>query len=347
MAPVLRPLSPRVTSGDLWASLDALAVEKDGLDRLEKKHSVSMDATARRRFSAYVQQAKQYYARIRDLDPVAKPLLAYYFALNLSKAYLTAVDPGTTSPDRIPHGLNQAFTRKSKYYFQHEAFRISATGVFRLLAERTGQGHCYAAGYEIRLVDILPYLADGYDLYADALGQTPKLVPIQEVSVLFAGRSGWLRVEIERDVLQRRKMGPEKLLTQARAFGNQFRLVKTGLPSYSFDSIEEYPYAKKRAEVVDEICAAYDMSLIATRRQDPGGRRFIVLSDRSALLSHEAVAFAVLHHLSNMVRYRPQDVDRLRGTKYFWLFASWVDRTCEGFLLSLISRISREEHLIV
>ena len=60
----------------------------------------------------------------------------------------------------------------------------------------------------------------------------------------------------------------------------------------------------------------------------------------------ESLTFVVLLHLSNMVRYRPQQVEALRGSKYWWLFTSWVDRACENFLLSIASRISLEEHVI-
>ena len=103
---------------------------------------------------------------------------------------------------------------------------------------------------------------------------------------------------------------------------------------------------KKRSEVLRHICDVCEASLIACQRTSAGGRRFIVLSDRGELLSHEAVTFAVVHHLSNMVRYRPQYVDRLHGARFSWLFASWVDRACENYLLSLASRITREEHMI-
>jgi hypothetical protein len=72
---------------------------------------------------------------------------------------------------------------------------------------------------------------------------------------------------------------------------------------------------------------AYDALIIGRERGFPGGREYVTLSNRQTLLSHEAVTFSLLHHLSSMVRYRPMDAERLRGTKQFWLLASWVDRS--------------------
>jgi hypothetical protein len=154
-------------------------------------------------------------------------------------------------------------------------------------------------------------------------------------------------VEIDRNALRQRGLGPETLLRRAKIFASQFHLVADpSVGTASYESNDRFAYGKKRSEILRHLCDVYEASLIACQRTSAGGRRFIVLSDRGELLSHEAVTFAVLHHLSNMVRYRPQYVERLRGTRFYWLFASWVDRACENYLLSLASRITREEHMV-
>lgn len=345
-APFERLLPARATASDLWASVDAFAVEGTGLDRLQKRHRVRLDAEARRRFIAYVAQARQYHLATRELAPASKPLPAYYFALNLTKAFLTAVAPSTTVADRIGHGVSARFERRQRYRIQQETITISQDGVFRLLAERTGMKHCYSAGYTIRLVDLLPYLAEGYDLYADAMDKNPKLLPIKACYPLFRNREGWLRVELDRDILGQRNIGPAAVVSRCRVFGQRFRLVQSDQPTASYESTNTFTYRHSTREVADQLCGLFDASLVASNRTVRGPRRFLALSNRPQLLSHEAVTFALLHHLSSMVRYRPQDVERLSGTRYFWLLASWVDRACENFLLNMASRITREEHVI-
>jgi len=335
VAPFRRPLMPSNRESELWSSLDALAIEPQGWRRLERRHGSRLDAQAGRRFAAYVRQAQQYYTAIGAVDPIAKPLSAYYFALNLSKAYLTAVAPRTTSPDFVHHGLTSAFSRKTRYYFQQEAVRIREFGVFRQLAEKTGCGFCWAKGYKMRLVDLLPYLPDACDLYADANDEASKLLPIDDCYVLFGDKKGWIRVEVSKHELRQRNIGPESLLKRARIFGNHFRLVSSDRPTYSYESKDAFSYNKKRSEVLGELCSTFDRSLIASNRYVPGNQRYVVLSPRGNLLSHEAVTFAVLHQLSTMVRYRPQDAERVRGTKHFWVFSGWIDRACQGMLLAL------------
>lgn len=347
VAPFLRTLPARATSADLWAGVEALTLEGDGRERLVRKHRSGIDPRAHARFAAFVRQAQQYYAAVGPLDPVAKPLIAYYFALNLTKAFLTAVAPASTSGNRLGHGLSESSDERTRYFFQQEGFRIQARGIFRDLAERTGQRFCYAANHRLRLVDLLPYLPEAFDLYAHVADDAPKLLPVADTYAMFGEKQGWLRVEVDRNVLRQRGLGPEALLWRARIFESQFHLVTDpDVDTASYESNDRYGYIKKRSEILKYLCDIYEAGLIACQRTSSGGRRFVVLSDRTELLSHEAVTFAVLHHLSNMVRYRPQHVDRLRGTRYYWLFASWVDRACENYLLSLASRITREEHMV-
>jgi hypothetical protein len=83
-----------------------------------------LDKWARSRSRAYLNQARQYYSAVAGLAPVAKPLAGYYFALNLTKTYLTVIEPALTEPSIMTHGLGQAFERGRRYAFTKEKFKI-------------------------------------------------------------------------------------------------------------------------------------------------------------------------------------------------------------------------------
>ncbi|WP_420638014.1 YaaC family protein [Candidatus Poriferisocius sp.] len=350
VAPHARLLSHRASSADLWSSLDAFAVEGAGIHRLQSKHGTNLDAEAGRRFISYIKQAKEYFEATANVGPVSKPLLAYYFALNLTKAFLTAIDPATTKPDFIHHGASAKFVRKRRYRIEQESFTIGKKGVFHLLASRTGAKFCHEDsardGKTIALLRLLPYLPEACDLYTDSTDRLPKLLPITSCYPLFANKKGWLRVEIDRNTLRRHKLKPESVLKSCQIFGGSFRLVQSPESTVSYESTAAYTYGRSTQEAAPKLCSLYDKMLMATDRSYRGPRRYLVISDRTDLHSHEAVAFLILLHLSNMVRYRPQDVERLRATRYFWLFSSWVDRACESYLLNLSSRITGEEHFV-
>ena len=347
LAPFRREISPRASGPDLWATLETAISEPHGFERLERHLHATLDKWARLRARAYLNQARQYYLAVGRLAPVAKPLAGYYFALNLTKTYLTVVEPALTKPSIMHHGLGQAFEHGSRYSFKRERFKIAAKGAFRLLAERTGMRHCWAKDYSIGLSELLPFLPEAYELYADSNDEAPSLLPIAATKALFgAGRRAWLRMEVDPHVLRQRNLRPERLLRTARIFGDRFRLVSTDEPTYSYESLDAYTYGKMRSEVVGDLSALYDSTLIGSDRSYPGPRQFLVLADRPRLLSHEAVAFAVLHHLSNVVRYRPADAERILTTRNAWLLTTWVDRACENFLLNLATRITGQDHVI-
>lgn len=342
----LRPLSPRVTTADLWASVEAIALRGE-MPAVPAGSKVSISRTTLQRYEAFVRQAQQYYTTLPGLDPVAKPLMGYYFALNITKAFLTL--RSQLPIGRIHHGTSDAYTRKKRYRFTQEYVKVSQSGVFHLLAKTTGKGFCYSTGTTLRVAELLPHLVDGYDLYADSTGNLPKLLPIYNADVLFDGDSAWIKIDVLKEELRRRgDVGPEALLSAARIFGEHFRLVQDGNDlTASYESISPAPCGGGKRRALPSLTGMFDRSLIASRRGWQGGQRFIELSRHTDLLSQEAVIFIVLHHLSNMVRYRPEEVEKLRASQYFWLFSSWVDRACENYLLSVASRITFEEHVIL
>lgn len=345
----LRALSPRATSADLWSSLDS-ASTGDGVKRVAKLHGVSLDPAAVKRLRAFVEQAHQYYNVVGSLDPVAKPLPAYYFALNLAKAFLTLREPNLTA-GKVSHGASDSFVQALRYRFTQERTKIHRTGVLRSLAEKTGQGYCWPAGTELQISRMAAYLTEGVDLYSDALGMKPKMLPIQQTVVLSAGSGGakraWITVDVSRLLLKERGLTARSLLSGAKIFESRFQLVYDDDDDATVTYESRTPIALTRsAALLPELRREFDAALILRNRSTKGGLDYIVLSPRPNLLSMEALTFAVLHHLSNMVRYRPQQVEALRGGNYWWLFTSWVDRACENFLLSMASRISLEEHVI-
>lgn len=347
VAPFGRTLSPRASDADIWNAVVGGISEPYGFNRLEKLHRTRLDPAARERLRAFVGQAHQYYSTISALEPVAKPLVAYYFALNLTKAYLTMREPQTTTSPSLYHGLKESTEIGVRYSFKRERFTVQKSGVFRLLAERTGMKHCWADGYRLALHELMPYLPDGFAAYSDANAGAPKLLPVESVEVMFGkSKTGWLRIEVDRNVLRQRNIGPERLLREARVFGDRFRLVASDRETASYESKSSFEYGKKRSEVLGDLCDLFDSTVIATDRSFPGTKRYLVLSERVQLLSHEAVTFAVLHHLSNLVRYRPQDGGKILGSRHSWLLTGWVDRAVESFLMNMASRMSGEEHVL-
>jgi hypothetical protein len=129
-------LSVRATVADLWSTFEIAAAS--GSTPLQRAGQPALDPSGQARLRAYVRQAREYFLASRAADPSAKPLLAYYFALNLTKAYLTACDPQLTA-GKISHGASSPEpTVQGVYDFTHEHLRPLGDGVLRELARGRG-----------------------------------------------------------------------------------------------------------------------------------------------------------------------------------------------------------------
>ena len=269
--------------------------------------------------------------------------------LNLTRAFLTVKDPEVTKRS-LHHGIGQRNTHLiGPYKFSQEHLAIMQNGAFQELAGTTGRGHVWSAG-EMAVERLLPYLPETPDLFASSSQGKPHLVPISRIDVLGSGtrplQEAWLRVHVSHLALEESGHSPQKLLQAAAAFGSEFELASDGNGEFAlYESKATVPFTQM-PKPLGPLREHFDRALIYRYRSSPSDSGSILVSPHADLISMEALTFAVMIHLSNMVRYRPDDVENLRGTKHWWLFSSWVDRACENFLLSISSRLSAEEHVI-
>jgi hypothetical protein len=345
------PVSARASVADIWSTLEIAAAS--GETALQRSGAPRLDAKAQTRLRAYVSQSKQYYEAVATADPIAKPLLGYYFTLNAAKAFLTAKDSAVTSTLRLVHGISDDTSGiTDPYDFYQEQFKVQASGVFQSLASSTGRRFAWVSGLgAMRVSKLVPYLVEGVDLFSSSFSPLRSaLVPVDRIVVRGGGkrpnREAWLVVEVSKLALEEAGLSARKLLSDAAAFAASFDLVDDGNPSTATYELKTPINYAQMPGALGGLSSAFDHSLISRNRSLPGRRDFITVSPHLDLVSSEALTFATMLHLSNMVRYRPHHVEALRGTGHWWLFTSWVDRACENFLLSMSSRLSLEEHLI-
>jgi hypothetical protein len=368
---VERKLSARATAEELWAPLD-FARSPSGRDAIWATRKQTVDKRAQRRFSAYLGQARSFYFASAGLEVVSRPLASYYSMMNLAKAWLTLCDPATTDPTPPPakpgkkrqksrklyHGTSDELdAAKQNYYFSQEELAFQASGVFAEIARRSGKQFFYAAKKVVSLAELAAYLAESHDDYETAIDKSPKLIPCERIEVFRGkvpdpnsqGKLGalWLRAEVTPGTLTARNISPAALTDRAHHFGAVYSHVWTDLATHSYESEPVTYKGPNPNSALPRLVALFEDSLVHVNRSSSHDRYFLVLDKRKQLLSQEAVAFAVMHHLSEMVRYRPEQVERLAGEKWSWLLSTWVPRALENSLLTYMSRILQQEFRIV
>jgi YaaC-like Protein len=344
-----RRFTSRARAEELWSPLE-VAASPSGRKALCVNRYPHADDRAQRRFSAYVGQAQSFYLASIGLDVLSRPLLAYYAILNLAKAWVTLCDPVTTE-SKIYHGTVDRYKAKSRYYFAQEALSFEKNGVFAEVAKRSATGFFYAQRKTVAVAELAPYLAETNDEFEGSIDEPPKLIPLDALEVWRSAKSKpsggelWLRAKISRDVLTARNISGSRLLERAYHFGQQFDQVSiAGQDAYRVYETKAVLYkGRNPTSAVPDLTRIFEDSLIHVNRSAGTHRYFLVLEKLHSLLSQEAVAFAVLNHLSNMVRYRPDQVERLAAEKWSWLLGTWVPRVLENALLTYSTRILDEE----
>ena len=296
-------------------------------------------------------QARSFYLASVGLDVLSRPLLAYYAILNLAKGWITLCDPSTTEAKKIYHGTADQYEAKKSYYFSQEKLSFEKAGVFTEVAKRSATGFFYPKRKTVPVADLAPYLAETHEEYEGSIDQPPKLIPVEALEVFRGTNSGssgghlWLRAKVSKDVLTARNISGSRLLDHAYHFGQQFDQVSiAGQDSDHVYETKPVSYkGRNPTSAVPGLIEIFENSLIHVNRSAGTHRYFLVLENLESLLSQEAVAFAVLNHLSNMVRYRPDQVERLAAEKWSWLLGTWVPRVLENGLLTYATRILDQE----
>lgn len=341
-----RHFSARAAAEDLWTDL-VLAMTPARLAKLNWSATPSPEISGR--FVSYITQARSFYFAAASIDARSRPLPAYYSLLNLAKAWLTLVD-ATVTAGKVTHGASDSFQAAGTYSFAQEKFRFHTAGVLAEIAKRTGVKHVLTGGTDTPIEPLLPTLCEGLDYVSTAAPGSASLIPLRDLRVRQGyltpddGTTGclWLLAYLDRGSIT-----PAELLPRAPAFASVFDHITTDVPDcYAFESRTAHQYGVNPAPKVPSVLADVSTALIFIDRTSARRRYFALASSNSRELSQEARTFAVLHHLSNMVRYRPECVDLMAAGEWSWLLSTWVPRALENAVLGYSARILGREAFI-
>jgi len=358
---IKRPVAARsmqglVSSGnvddELWLLLEYYSEVQDvGLSFLKGRGIIS--APQRRKifkyFQAYVRQAKSFYYAAKALPPRSSSLLYFYCFENLARAALAIYDPTSVNIKKWQHGLK---TDAGNRDFRHETVVTYAEGVFpkfynwyfgaqmkpNSLNVSTLMGYCTDIGYQYQLASI---------------GSRQVLYSYSAVcSSGDQGKTSWALLGIPK---------AQSILKYPKSFKNflsSFEEIDVPWQSYErifeilalersaltfFQSTQEIPWIENslnESAVRMQILKAFENSF----QINYFGNKFdfaisLPYTQRRQIRMDETVAiYLVMFYLSNLVRYKPQYLEKLLSKKEAWLIDSFVRSCIVTFLRSIVSR---------
>ncbi len=264
------------------------------------------------------------------MDVLSRPLAAYYAVLNLSKAWLTLQDPAATS-GKLRHGAFRRLQGQVQVQLQPGGIPDPEGWVFGAISERSGQGYAYTT-QKRPISELAAFLVESHQDYESSINKWANVLPLRNLEVLRGTESSssgndvgalWMRAQVDRGLLASREIPISKVPTEAYHFGQVFTQkasTEDGCLTYESSPVI---YGKNTRHAIPGLIAQFEESLLHLNRGGGAERYFVVLSPKKQLLSQEAVSFVVMLHLSNMVRYRPEQVEKVATDRWSWLLSTW------------------------
>lgn len=359
-------LTTRTKTDELWQFLRSYSAVKSRGKQLVVAYNVPLEKrrVTLEKFTSFIAQAENYWRASEKLSFKSSPLLYYFSFLNLVKAYLILEDPDM--PDRIGHGL--AWNSKASKSLDRLSLSVKQSGnnVFYKYHHKVFNGVGLPSNIDLKkLFSYLP--ANSMEFEDLSLGKCNVQPVIARMIVSQSNQKFWPAFAVPKNAFLRRHSRSFPLLRTKYEFCDisqntrNIELIKTvfNLPAaewMNYDFFQANEANQKQmvgGNSVVPMMIALDFKDLFSNFISHNNRTGSLYSTRSAFLAipysprsvfrlnEEVAAYAVMYFMSELVRYRPDFLDKLLGDRLLWLFESYVNSYPLIFLNHISSRIVR------
>ncbi|HSW97681.1 MAG TPA: YaaC family protein [Candidatus Saccharimonadales bacterium] len=342
---------------ELWIMLCSYSeVKKRGIE-LVKSNSVSpSDANATWiRFKSYIGQAKNYWNTASLTSYESSSLSYYYSFLNLVKAFLVLKD--SNLPHDVYHGLSYKTTDSSS--------RLND----KMLTSHSGAKEAFSIYYEevfsekppksFKVVSLLGYPLDiSYQYMSGGFGSRKSFPFVYRIAIDPSRKKAWLVLALPSvaPIKYHKNSFPiffdefEQTLkpnTLGPGFRDMFNFKSQDWTQYDF-------YQSKINKEIDFVGDQILTGILVQKIKDSFGEwlspnyygdehsGYINFPKNKAELSpmnEEIAIYELMFFMSDVVRYRPDYLDKILDSKAAWLLESFVETCPLKFLRAITSRI--------
>jgi len=228
----------------------------------------------------------------------------YYAFLNLSKAYIVIGPYGNELNKNRWHGARYDTTKDVKT-LDDEEIELHTGGDIPLLY-RTLTGEDIKTKMNLKMRDVYPYITDVSAEYGMATGKKNKLIPFR-ISVI-NGTEG-------RQMIRAEYAGPDK--TEFDKVNISFLQGYRGLHKDAPGSVSLSSQWYDKDDTVSLMSCIRPAMLYCRCNYGRDFYQSVPFSRGKLLLPEELPLILAFYHMSNVVRYNPDGLDRLMDSKYW------------------------------
>jgi len=276
-------------------------------------------------------QAKNFFDASEVLPIESRPLTAYYCCMNAAKALLAIKGPKTINFDNITHGVSSDRRQwgKSNNIKQAEV-KFSGSGVLFELSKYLGEEACKKTYSVYDLMYNIPCIHRAFSI---TYGCPELFIPIRDINYIVdsTAKKGWIQFKID----------------DRYANGNVLRYLPKHFENVTYNTDgacrmrhkkrfkwDRYDNMSERLETLkkyhgimrkDLLYIYGDTKLWYVKKEIPNNSHII---KRNSI----TLIFAVMHWLSELVRYNPEKFNKLMSTNQNWLIHEFVDNALNQFI---------------
>lgn len=287
-------------------------------------------------------QAHNFFIASEQLPIESRPLTSYYCCMNAAKALLAINGDKSIDFDNIAHGITSDRRQWGASTNLEQAEVIfTAKGVLSELSKYFGEP---GEKKTYTIYDLLYNTPCIHRTFAITYSATELFVPIRDVYFFHDTKikKGWVQFQVDERYTngQVTRYFPKRF--ERVTYNNDGRCIYRSKKRFSWNSHEKWDERIKglseyQSKIRKDLHYIYgDMRLWYLKKDLPNNGHIL---ERNSV----TLIFAVMHWLSELVRYNPEKFAKLMSTKQNWLIQEFVDTALYHYIDEISCEITKSE----
>ena len=288
------------------------------------------------------QQSHNFFDASECLPIESRPLTSYYCCLNAAKALLAINGPAEINFDNIAHGISSDRRQWANNNISNAEVVFNGSGVLFELSKYFNEE---AAKKTYTIYDLLYNIPCVHRAFSITFGCAELFIPIRDIGFIIDSdaKKGWVQFQVDGRYANGSSLRYAPSRFEKVEFNKDGRYLMRCKKRFDWDIHD--PNKKGRLEklskyhgsVRKDLLYIYGDSRLWYLKKDIPTNGHLIKRNSITLI------FAVMHWLSELVRYNPEKFDLLMNTKQNWLIHEFVDNALYQYIDEISCEITKAD----
>ena len=288
-------------------------------------------------------QAHNFFTASECLPIESRPLTSYYCCMNAAKALLAINGDASINFGNIAHGITSDRRQWNNNNIKNAEVIFTGSGVLYELSkyfnEELGQKTRYT------IYDLLYNIPCVHRAFSITYRCAELFIPIREIVFIIDSNcnKGWVQFQIEGRYANGNSLRYAPNRFEKVTFNNDLRYLMRSKKRFEWDKhdLDEVERLKKLSDyhgvIRKDLHYIYGDTRLWYLKKDITYNTHILKRNSVTLI------FAVMHWLSELVRYNPGKFESLMSTKQNWLIHEFVDNALYHYIDEISCEITKTD----